>query len=167
MVMVIVNKKYKLFLIAVIITFIDMLSKILVKRFLLLGERHDIITNIFYLTYVKNTGAAFSILNNNTLFLIMITMIILIVLIYYLMHHELKKFEIIGYGLILGGAFGNLFDRVFYGYVIDFIDVYIFGYDYPVFNLADIAIVIGVILLVIQMFRGDKSEFKSTKRNKN
>ena len=61
--------------------------------------------------------------------------------------------------MILGGAIGNFIDRVVYGYVIDFIDIKIFGYDYPIFNLADMFIVIGVIILIIDAWRrlyGDK-----------
>ena len=57
--------------------------------------------------------------------------------------------NIIGFSLLLAGSIGNLFDRIVYGYVIDFIDVYIFGYDYPIFNLADSFIVIGIILLLL------------------
>ena len=60
-----------------------------------------------------------------------------------------SKIENLSYGMIIGGIIGNLFDRIFYNYVIDFLDFKIFGYDYPIFNLADTFIVIGVILLVI------------------
>ena len=66
-----------------------------------------------------------------------------------------SKLELFGYSLILGGAIGNLYDRIVYGYVIDFLDFYIFKYDYPVFNVADIAIVIGTLLLVIAIFKGE------------
>ena len=69
------------------------------------------------------------------------------------------KLEKIAYSLILGGAIGNFLDRIVYGYVIDFLDFYIFGYNYPIFNLADTFIVLGVLLLIIYVWRysdGDK-----------
>ena len=62
-----------------------------------------------------------------------------------------RKIEIIGYSLLLGGAIGNLIDRIVYGYVIDFLDFYIFKYDFPIFNVADIGIVVGIILLLVSM----------------
>ena len=62
---------------------------------------------------------------------------------------KLDKFDIIGYSLLTGGIIGNLIDRIIYGYVIDYLDFYIFNYNYPVFNFADISIVIGVIIVII------------------
>lgn len=161
------KSKIRLYFIAVLVTFIDMLVKVIVKNTLLLGERNTIIEDIFYLTYVKNTGAAWSILENNTFLIVIITLVILFGLVYYVVKHNLDKYEVLGYGIILGGALGNLFDRLLYGYVVDFIDIIIFGYDYPVFNIADIAIVVGVIILFIGMFRGERDEVSSRKRNKN
>ncbi len=152
------KEKSRLWFMAVLVTFLDMLSKLLVKHFLLLGERNFVISHFFSLTYVKNTGVAWSLFQGNTLFIIIFTVVILIGLVYYLFHHRCSFLEQIGYGMILGGAMGNLFDRIVYRYVIDFLDFYILGYDYPVFNLADMAIVVGVILLIIQTFRGDKDE---------
>lgn len=151
--------KIRLFLFSVIVIFIDMLSKVLIKNFILFGEHISIIKDFLYLTYVKNTGAAFSIFEDSTLFLVIVSIIIILGIIYYIFKHDLNKYEILGYGMVIGGAFGNLFDRVVYGYVIDFIDIYIFGYDYPVFNVADMGIVIGVVILFIGILRGDKNEF--------
>ena len=161
-------KKYsKLTLISIIILIIDILSKVLIKHFILLGSRITIIPNILYITYVRNTGAAFSILRNNTFILIMLTIVIIGFLFFYLKDKEIRKLENIGYGLILGGAIGNLLNRIIYGYVIDFIDIYIFKYDYPVFNIADIAIVVGVLLLIIDIIRGEKDGNKSRNTDKN
>ena len=68
----------------------------------------------------------------------------------------MNKILKIGYGLILGGAIGNFIDRIVYGYVIDFIDIDIFGWNYPIFNLADMFIVVGVILVMIDAWRCKK-----------
>ena len=162
------EKYNKLIIISLGVLLIDMLSKVHIKHFILLGIRIKIIKGFLYITYVKNTGAAFSIFRNNTIFLIILSILVIGLLFYYLNKKEkITKLENISYGLILGGAIGNLFDRILYGYVIDFIDIYIFKYDYPVFNIADMAIVIGVIILVIDLFRGEKDGNKSPTRVKN
>lgn len=142
----------------IIVTFLvfllDMLSKIVVINFLELEESVKIIDKFLYLTYVRNTGAAWSILSNNTYIVLGISLIIIIGIIWYIIKNKIdNKFEKIAYSLILGGAIGNFVNRIIYGYVIDFIDIKIFGYDYPIFNLADVFIVIGVILLIIYSWR--------------
>ena len=87
--------------------------------------------------------------------MIKIKRILLIVFIVYyiLKQNPESKLERIGYSMILGGAVGNLFDRIIYGYVIDFLDFNIFGYDYPIFNLADSFIFVGIVLLIIYTWR--------------
>lgn len=145
-------------ILTIIFFLIDIFSKYLITRLMLFGESITIIDNFLNITYVKNTGAAWSILNNNTLIVTIISIIIISFLIWYIYINSKNnnKFEKIGYALVLGGALGNLFDRLVYGYVIDFIDIYIFNYDYPIFNLADTFIVIGVIILFISMWRDKK-----------
>lgn len=159
--------KNKLWLISTIVIFIDILSKILVKNFLLLGHKNKIIDNFFYITYVKNTGAAWSIFSGVTILITIITLIIIAILIYYIINHTLNKIETVSYALILGGAIGNLLNRIMYGYVIDFLDFKIFNYDYPIFNIADISIVIGVFLLIITMIRGENNADNSRQSRKN
>lgn len=142
----------------IIITFLvflfDMLSKIVVINYLELEESVKIINKFLYLTYVRNTGAAWSILSNNTYIVLSISLMIIIGIIWYIMRNKIDNiFEKIAYSLILGGAIGNFVNRLIYGYVIDFIDIKIFGYDYPIFNLADVFIVAGVILLIMYSWR--------------
>jgi len=146
----------------VIITFImDMLSKIAVVKYINLGESIEIINKFLYLTNVRNTGAAWSLFDNSRYFVLFISAIIIGVLIGYIIKDKSQsKVEKAAYGFILGGAIGNFANRVLYGYVIDFIDIKIFNYDYPIFNLADTFIVIGVILFIIYTWRcndGNKS----------
>lgn len=133
---------------------IDISSKYIISKIVTLGNSIDIIKNFLRISYVKNTGAAFSILDGNTLFVTIIGIVIIIMIIWYLYKNKVNKtIDKIGYSLILGGSIGNLFDRVCYGYVRDFIDIQIGEYNYPIFNLADSFIVIGVILLFISAWR--------------
>ena len=142
----------------IIITFLvflfDILSKIVVINYLQLEESVKVINNFLYLTYVRNTGAAWSILSNNSYVVLGISLLIIVGIIWYIWKNKIdNRFEKVAYSLVLGGAIGNFINRLFYGYVIDFIDIKIFGYDYPIFNLADVFIVIGVILLIIYSWR--------------
>lgn len=143
----------KVYIFALISLIIDQIVKILVSNYLILGQTIKIINNFFYLTYVQNKGAAFSILIGYRYILIIITFIFL-----YYLHKCIKKqksfnkLEIISYGLLLGGIIGNLIDRIIYGYVIDYFDFMIFNYNFPIFNLADSFIVIGCIILVINSY---------------
>lgn len=128
---------------------IDIISKQLVLNFMLEHQSITIIKNFFYITFAKNTGVAFSFLEGKVPLIIIMTSIIIILILKYIKSTNPNKYESISYGLILGGAIGNLIDRIIYGYVIDFLDFNLFGYPYPIFNLADTAIVIGVIALII------------------
>ncbi len=142
--------KSNIFQIATIVLIIDQFVKILVTLNLKEMHSYEIINNFFSLYYVKNTGAAFSILEDQTLILIILSLIILIVLNNYItLLTKSTKLERISLGLIIGGILGNLIDRLIYNSVIDFLSFKIFNYSFPVFNLADTAIVIGVILFII------------------
>lgn len=159
-----------IFLVSIIVFIVDIISKILVSNFMLEDQSIKIINNFLYLTYAKNTGIAFSFLEGNMLFIISMTLIIVVLLIKYVYNKKLDLKEKISYGLVLGGAIGNLFDRIVYGYVIDFIDVYIFGYDYPIFNVADSCVVVGIILILLLSFKSEgseKDEVNSRKTRKN
>lgn len=144
-------------IVVIISLLLDIGSKFLVSRIFILNESKTIIDNFLNITYVRNTGAAWSILDNNTWMVTVISLLIIIGIIYYVYRNRVsKKILKIGYGLILGGAIGNFIDRIVYGYVIDFIDIDIFGWNYPIFNLADMFIVGGVILVMIDAWRCKK-----------
>ncbi len=141
-----------LIFITLIIIIFDVISKIFISNILILNKSITIIPNFFYLTYTHNYGGAWSIFDNSTLFITIVSFLIIVGIIYYLFKNKInKKIEIVGYSLLLGGAIGNLIDRIVYGYVIDFLDFYIFKYDFPIFNVADIGIVVGIILLLVSM----------------
>jgi len=123
---------------------IDQMSKYFVVKYLKPIGSFPIINNIFHFTYVENRGAAFGILQNRTLFFIIITVIVGTILIYSIVKIPGSTFYKFTLSMILGGAIGNLIDRVRLGYVVDFID---FKFFPAVFNLADSMIVVGAFLL--------------------
>ena len=126
---------------------IDRVTKIFALK---IESSIDIIPNLFRLTLAKNTGIAWSLFSNDTVIITIVTMIIIFFFIKYILDNKNgNKLYNVCYAMILGGAFGNLFDRVFLGYVIDFLDFNIFGYDYPIFNLADTFIVCGIIIILV------------------
>ena len=111
---------------------------------------------IINLSYCENTGAAFSIFENNIIFLILITSIFLIFGIWVIMARKIKhKLALLSVTLILAGGVGNLIDRIFRGYVIDYLEVKLFRF--AVFNFADCCVVIGAILLAVYVIFFDKS----------
>jgi signal peptidase II len=133
---------------------IDIVSKIIVSNLMNVQDSIMVIKNFFYITYVRNTGAAWSMFAGKTWLLIIVSIIIISLIIWYIYKNKPKnKLEKIGYAMVLGGALGNLLDRIIYGYVIDFFDFYIFSYDYPIFNMADCFIFVGVIILIIYTWR--------------
>jgi len=141
-------------ILTIIFFIIDLGSKLLISNLMNVNDSIRIIRNFFYITYVRNTGAAWSIFSGKVLGLIFVSLLIIGFIIYYIYKNNPKSIlEKVGYSMILGGAIGNLFDRIFYGYVIDFLDFIIFGYDYPIFNLADSFIFVGVLLLVVYTWR--------------
>ena len=112
------------------------------------GSDIEIIKGFFYITYCENRGAAFSILQNFRWGFIVITVIAVAAMIWVMISqkHVLARLSL---SLLIGGALGNMIDRLFMGYVVDFLNFYPFGYDFAIFNVADISITIGVTLLII------------------
>ena len=146
-----------IYIIALVVFILDILTKYYVESHEAL-HNFIVIKNFFHFTYVKNTGMAWSMLSNHTLLLTLISSAVVVFILYYIQKNKLSKIYQIIIGLILGGAIGNLFDRIFYQYVRDFLDFYIFGYNFPVFNVADSALTIGIILLFIQFLREEKND---------
>lgn len=154
----------KTFIFSCIAIIIDYVSKILVTKYLVINDSLSIINKFLYFTYVRNTGAAFSMFSNYTYILAFISIVVIAWFLYYISKKsKMELLEEVGYGLLIGGAVGNLIDRIVYGYVVDFVDVKIFGYDFPIFNLADTFIVIGFGLLVILETKKDLLVKKSKK----
>nr|WP_263328071.1 signal peptidase II [Neobacillus sp. Marseille-Q6967] len=145
------------YLIAIFVILLDQVTKWLIVTKMHLGESIPVIDNFLYITSHRNRGAAWGILQGQMWFFYVITTVVIIALIYYIQKAVKGKWLLgISLGLMLGGAIGNFIDRVLRKEVVDFIHTYIFSYNFPVFNIADSALVIGVILLMIQMLRDER-----------
>ena len=144
------NNKPKIIINSIILLIIDIVIKLIISNKLIFNQSIKVINNFFYIIYVKNTGVAWSILSGKINLIIVITLIIIAILIIYIFNKKsYSVLEIISYSMILSGSIGNLIDRIIYGYVIDYLDFNILGYNYPIFNFADMCIVIGIILILI------------------
>ena len=148
--------KKKLYGLSVIILIIDQIIKIIISNNIKIGKQIKIIDKFFYITNVHNDGAAFSMLSGNVIFLILIILLSLIVIhIFFVKDKSLNKIELILTSMLIGGIFGNFIDRIIHRYVIDYLEFIIFNYDFPIFNFADICIVLSVIGLVLYSIKED------------
>ena len=148
------NRKL-IFIVMVMVLGFDYLTK-----FLLTDKNISIISNFFAIKYTKNYGAAWSIFANKRVFLIIISLIFLIFLYKYSYNFKDTKNNKISFGLVFGGLFGNLLDRILFGYVRDFISFQFGDYYYPIFNIADIAIVIGLFSIIIAVLKKEDNYAK-------
>ena len=160
------KRKRSFWLIAIVGIIFDQITKYLVvQNFAEIGDTVPLWSGVFHLTYVINTGAAFSFFRGQVDILRWISLIVSVVLIIFIWYSpKLTLLEQLGYGFILSGAIGNGIDRFLFGYVVDFLDFRLI--NFPVFNLADVAINIGVILLLIASFT-NPSKPKKTPNKKN
>ncbi len=145
------------FLISIIITVLDQIIKFFVVSNMQLGQSIPVIENIFHLTYILNDGAAFSILEGRRWFFVLLTLVVMVVIFYYLRSvPKDDKLQIACLAIFAGGTMGNFIDRLLAGAVVDYLDFRFF----PIFNLADICIVCGAILLCILTLKSMKTEGK-------
>lgn len=155
------------FVVAFFVMLIDQITKWLVVKKMYLGQSIPLIEGFFFLTSHRNAGAAFGILQGQRLFFILITIIVIIGLVYFLAKGNQKPLVSWALALILGGAIGNFIDRVSTGEVVDFFDVKInlgfFYYDYPIFNVADSALVVGVLIILVDTLMDSLKERKTKK----
>ncbi|MHB8170699.1 MAG: signal peptidase II [Thermincolia bacterium] len=144
-----------LLLVALGVLILDQGTKHVVLKGMMEGDSYPIIENIFHLTFVRNPGAAFGIMPNKTYFFIGVSLVVLAGIIYfYQTIPKEQKWLRIAMGLIAGGAVGNLIDRVRFGHVVDFFDFRV----WPVFNIADSAIVVAVTIIFLHLIREGKNE---------
>ncbi len=149
------------YVIAAVIIALDQFTKWLVVINMEVRESIPVIENVLYLTSHRNEGAAFGILQGQ-MWLFYIATVGVVAAIIYMIQTQLNgsRWYGIALSLVLGGAVGNFIDRVLEGAVVDFIDMYIFTYNYPIFNVADMALVAGVIMVIIHVFMEEKRQEK-------
>lgn len=136
------------------VVFFDRLTKYFFSRLLEYGETIPVIRNFFHFTLVHNTGIAFGLFKDQGLVFIVIPVIAIVLLVFNIYYYRksddpLSRGYIFAFSMILGGAIGNLYDRIVFGYVIDFIDFRV----WPVFNIADSAITIGAAIIAVKCFQ--------------
>jgi len=142
---------------SLVIVVLDQLTKLLVVRSMRLGQNIPIVPGFFDLTFVLNPGAAFSLFATlpewirNPFFILISVGAAVLIIAYRSRYLRENRLASVSLALILGGAIGNLIDRLRYGVVVDFLDAHISQYHWPIFNVADSAISVGVTLLLIEM----------------
>ncbi|MFP4975684.1 signal peptidase II [Paenibacillus sp. CN-4] len=159
------------YLIALIVFLIDQGTKYLIATRLELGEQIPVIGDFFLITSHRNTGAAFGILEGKRWFFIVITVIVVCGIVWYLnKSKDSRKLLPTALGLVLGGAVGNFLDRALTGEVVDFLQFNFGSYTFPIFNVADSCIVIGVGLIILDSLRdlkdGDGGALAEVKEQK-
>ncbi|MBG9944913.1 signal peptidase II [Brevibacillus formosus] len=143
------------YLIAAVIIALDQFTKYLVVKYMELGESIPLIADVFHLTSHRNMGAAFGILQNQRWFFIVITTVVVIGIVISLIRLGKKQPRAsLALSLVLGGAVGNFIDRAMSGQVVDFLDFTLI--NFPIFNVADMAITIGVGILLLDVFLDGK-----------
>ena len=151
------KNKEKAYSVAAIVIIIDQIIKFVISNKMSLEQEIEVIPKFFSLYYVKNTGAAFSILQNQRVLLIIISLVFLYFIDRFIEREkDLDKLSIISLGFIIGGIIGNLIDRLIQDGVIDYL-LFQFGkYIFPIFNIADSFIIVGIVLLIIGIIKEEK-----------
>lgn len=137
--------------IAALVVVFDLLSKAMVVSHMHLYQSITLIPHFFFLTYIQNRGAAWGIMQGRLGLFSLIGIAAGIAMVYYFFKSQKEQALLrLGLALAFGGMLGNLYDRLILGYVRDFLNFYIFGYDFPVFNVADMGVTIGMALIILQ-----------------
>jgi signal peptidase II len=159
------DMRWLMAVIAALIVVLDRVTKLWIVSHLRPGHAIVVIPRVFRLTHVLNTGAAFSMFETSTsptlvrnlLIAFSIAAVVVVVVLLWKMGRRVTLTSV-ALALILGGAIGNLYDRIHFAYVVDFLEVHIVHYHWPDFNVADSAIVVGACLLLLEMLRPQRSE---------
>ena len=151
-------------IIVLISVILDQITKQIVTRNMEIGDSIPVIGNFLSITYHRNSGAAWGIMQGQMLFFYIVTVIAIAGIIFGLRKIDLKteKVMAISLALMLGGAIGNFIDRIIYQSVIDFISTYWWGYSFPIFNIADSSLVIGVGLMAVDALFLERRRLEKT-----
>lgn len=151
-------------IISIVLIGLDQLFKFLAASNLQI-QSLPLIDNVLYLTYTENTGAAFSIFNRHTWILALITGVLLVALLIFVFVKKIKShYLLIDFALVFAGGVGNLIDRIFRGYVVDFI--YFKPINFPVFNFADICVFCGAVMFIVYLLFIEPRQIKQKQINK-
>jgi signal peptidase II len=136
----------------------DILTKMVVQALLPLnGGPREVLGELLRWNHIRNAGAAFGLLQGGRVFFVIVSCLSVVVILYLVLARRVRtRASLIGFGMILGGALGNLLDRLWLGMVTDFIDIGLGLYRWPVFNVADMGVTLGVLVLVVGWFREDR-----------
>ena len=160
-------KKSSIYALCAIIIIIDQFTKLLITNNMALMQEIEVIPGFFSLFYIENTGAAFGMFEGATLPFILVGVGVFFYIARLIeKNKQISKLTAIAFGLLLGGIVGNLIDRILYKAVIDFLQFMIGDYRFAVFNIADIAIVVGTVLLIFELFKEEIINIKSKRKKK-
>ncbi|MFC4103893.1 signal peptidase II [Paenibacillus xanthanilyticus] len=149
--------------IALFVFVIDYVTKKVIENKLELHEIIPVIGDFFVITSIRNRGAAFGILQEQRFFFIAITLVVVSAIVWYIHRNRNgRPLLLVGLGLVLGGAVGNFLDRALYGEVVDFLQFTFGSYVFPIFNIADTGICVGVGLILLDSFLSMKNENQET-----
>ena len=141
---------YFYYIIAAVVIAVDQFTKLIIVKDMEQFEQIPVIEDFFYITSHRNKGAAWGILQDQMVLFYIITVIVVIGIVYYMQKHAKGNMLLaLGLSFVLGGAIGNFIDRLFRQEVVDFLDFIIFTYDFPIFNVADSALVVGVGFIIL------------------
>ncbi len=156
------NKYVIIFLTVIIVTLLDQLTKAFIHATMSLYSSRVVIDGFLSVTYVRNPGAAFGFLAHasplfRSIFFVLVTLLAIGMILYYLVKSQAGQPRLLfSLSLILSGALGNLIDRLRFAEVIDFIDVYFRSHHWPAFNVADAAISVGAMIMILEMVKQRK-----------
>ncbi len=152
--------KWALAGLVVLVFSLDRVTKVAIVDWLPYGALVPVLDGFFNLVHARNTGIAFSMFSDSSPILtkmilpgISILSVIVILWVFY-KYNSMSRSASVGLALIVAGALGNLYERLLFGYVVDFLDLYVSSYHWPAFNVADTAITVGAGLLILDSFRG-------------
>lgn len=152
----------KYYLLTAIIIILDQMTKLMIRTYMYVGESIPIIEDFFHITYVKNYGAAFSMLSGERVLLVAIPIVVVVGTLWYFHHHRDKHWTFYtAWSMIIAGGIGNLIDRIYFGWVTDMLDFSIFP---PVFNVADIGVTLGCALFIFYTIAEEKLQNHDGKR---
>ncbi len=144
------NKSLYWFVVTILMIAADRITKSYISSTMDIGEKSRVIDNFFYITHHTNKGAAWGIFHNANVTLILGVMSVMVTIVMIFVFFRFDKWAIhLSLAMIISGALGNAYGRILYGEVTDFLDFYIFGYDFPIFNVADMMVTLGTGVLIV------------------